>query len=333
VTLLLATTSVYARMSGGNEVIALKAQGISPWAVIWPSVMVAFCLSLVTVWLTDTAVSWGRAGAQRVVVESVVEIAYSVLRTDTSYSTDSFSVRVKGVEGDRLIRPTVSIKSRGKTPAITLNAAEAKLTCDRDESVLKIVLRDGHIDFEGEGAYRFPNETFEMEIPLDKASNVEDRSRVPSNIALARLPGEKANQLALMDDYRREMAVRGAFEMLCGDFEQLTSKEWLTRHQHLEWVGGRLYRLETEPHRRWSAGFSCFCFLWVGAPMAILLRNRDFLTSFFLCFMPILAVYYPVMMYGIDGAKNGTVPPYSVWAGNLILLTWGGYLLRKVIRY
>ena len=67
--------------------------------------------------------------------------------------------------------------------------------------------------------------------------------------------------------------------------------------------------------------------------MAIRLRNSDFLTSFFLCFAPILAVYYPVMMYGIDGAKNGTIPPFSVWAGNLILVVWGAYLLRKVIRY
>ncbi len=39
------------------------------------------------------------------------------------------------------------------------------------------------------------------------------------------------------------------------------------------------------------------------------------------------------MMYGIDGAKSGTIPPYTVWAGNLILLVWGFYLLRKVIRY
>ena len=67
--------------------------------------------------------------------------------------------------------------------------------------------------------------------------------------------------------------------------------------------------------------------------MAIWLRNRDFLTSFFLCFLPILVVYYPLMIYGVDGAKGGTIPPYAVWAGNVILLVWGAYLLRKVLRY
>jgi lipopolysaccharide export system permease protein len=331
VTLLLATTSVYARMAGSNEVVALKAQGISPWAVVWPSVMVAFVLSLATVWLTDMAVSWGRNGAQQVVIDSVEEIAYSVLKTQKSYSSPGFSVNVKRVEGDRLIRPTISIKGRGDSPSITITAAEATLSCDREAGVLVLELTDAYIDVEGEHSVQVLHEVFR--IPLKEASSVEDRSHVPSNIALGLIPEERALQRERIENHRRELAIRGAFEMLCGDFKQLTGPEWRTRFSGTRELTSRLHRLHTEPHRRWSAGFSCFCFLWVGAPMAIRLRNSDFLTSFFLCFFPILAVYYPVMMYGIDGAKNGTIPPYSVWAGNLILLAWGGYLLRKVIRY
>lgn len=333
VTLLLATTSVYARMSGSNEIVALKAQGISPWVVIWPSVVVAFVLSLGTVWLTDLAVSWGRNGAQRVIIEAVEEIAYGVLRTRRSYSASGFSVNVKRVEGQRLIRPTLSIRRRDGSPTITITAAEAKLSCDKQEGVLKVILWDGYVDMEGEGAFRFPNDVWEQEIPLTTASRVEDRSQVPSNIALGAIRRETAGQIERIDAYRRELAVRATFEILCGDFDQLTGREWQTRQRQMEDHVSRLHRLRTEPHRRWSAGFSCFCFLWVGAPMAIRLRNRDFLTSFFLCFTPILVVYYPIMMYGIDGAKSGTIPPYTVWAGNLILLVWGFYLLRKVIRY
>ncbi len=331
VTLLLATTSIYARMAGSNEIVALKAQGISPWTVIWPAVTVGFVLSLATVWLTNIAVSWGRNGAHQVVVDSVVEIAYSVLRTQKSYSSPAFSVIVRGVEGDRLIEPTISIRGRGETPNITIYAAEATLSCDRENQILIVGLTDAEIDAEGKALFRVPSRDFE--IPLKQASSVEDRSNVPSNIALGLIPDERAIQRERIDNQRRELAVRGAFEMLCGDFEQLTGPEWETRSNDTIGLLNRLHRLHTEPHRRWSAGFSCFCFLWVGAPMAIRLRNSDFLTSFFLCFFPILAVYYPVMMYGIDGAKNGTIPPFSVWAGNLILLAWGGYLLRKVIRY
>jgi hypothetical protein len=27
------------------------------------------------------------------------------------------------------------------------------------------------------------------------------------------------------------------------------------------------------------------------------------------------------------------MPPYSVWLANLVFLLWGGWLLRRVIRY
>ena len=57
VTLLLATTSVYARMSGANEVVAIKALGISPVVLLRPLWALAFLVSLGAVWLNDLAVS------------------------------------------------------------------------------------------------------------------------------------------------------------------------------------------------------------------------------------------------------------------------------------
>ena len=67
--------------------------------------------------------------------------------------------------------------------------------------------------------------------------------------------------------------------------------------------------------------------------MGIWFRNRDFLSSFFLCFLPILIVYYPLMILGADVAKNGNLPTIAVWAGNFMLMLWGIWLLRRVIRY
>ena len=81
VCLLLAATSLYSRMSGSNEIVAVKALGISPLPLLWPTFVIGFLLSLFTVWLNDLAGSWGRHGIQRVVVEAVEEIAYAMLQT------------------------------------------------------------------------------------------------------------------------------------------------------------------------------------------------------------------------------------------------------------
>jgi lipopolysaccharide export system permease protein len=88
-----------------------------------------------------------------------------------------------------------------------------------------------------------------------------------------------------------------------------------------------------EPHRRWANGFSCLCFMAVGAPLAVLRRNAEFMTNFIICFMPILLCYYPLLMFSVSRAKSGSMPSETVWFGNIVLLLVGWWLYRKVKRY
>ena len=77
-TILMAVSSVFGRMSADNEVVALKSLGISPMNILLPALVLAFCVSLVAVWINDIAVSWGRKGIYQVVVESVEEVANNI---------------------------------------------------------------------------------------------------------------------------------------------------------------------------------------------------------------------------------------------------------------
>jgi lipopolysaccharide export system permease protein len=334
VTLLLACTSVFSRMSGANEVVAVKALGISPMVLLWPVLIMAFLLSLLAVWLNDLAVSWGRNNVQRVVVEGAEEIIYSMLRAQHRYSSSLFSINVKRVDGRRLVSPTVTLQDRGSSAQnqTTITADEAELHSDLAAGVLKLFLRNSTIDVGGRLRSTFSG-VREAEIPLCDASRARNSGGLPSCLSLGAIPREIAAQQTVIERQEQLMASQAACQMFSGDFDALAGNEWNVYAARQSDNVGRLYRLMTEPPRRWSAGFSCLCFVWVGAPMAIRLRNRDFLTSFFLCFLPILVVYYPLLAYGIDGAKNGSIPPYCVWAGNLLLLPWGTWLLWKVMRY
>jgi lipopolysaccharide export system permease protein len=71
----------------------------------------------------------------------------------------------------------------------------------------------------------------------------------------------------------------------------------------------------------------------IGAPVAVWLRQSEFIASFFICFLPILVVYYPLLAVSVDQAKDGAFPPYSVWAGNFLLSLAGAWLLRRINRY
>ncbi|MGD9126848.1 MAG: LptF/LptG family permease [Planctomycetia bacterium] len=331
-TLLLATTSVYGRLSGWNEIVAMKAQGISPWKMLCPMWIFVFFVSLAAVYLNDLAVSWGRQGAQRYIVESVEQIAYGVLQTQKNYSSPNFSITVQEVEGKKLIQPVVTIKGQDDKPSTRIIASEARLESDRELQELKIVLFNGSISFGGK-KYEFPNKKEEVIIPLRKASNKSDRSDSPSEIAMREIPSEIEQQKQWIDTLQKRMLVQTTKSLVTGDFDELCGGTWRSLESQLAEADNRLAKLFAEPHRRWSAGFSCLCFAFVGAPMAIRLRNRDMLTSFFLCFMPILIVYYPLLAMSINGAKDGRFPPSTVWLGNILLIIWGAYLLRKVVRY
>jgi len=48
--------------------------------------------------------------------------------------------------------------------------------------------------------------------------------------------------------------------------------------------------------------------------------------------LPILAIYYPLFMYGLNGAKGGELPPYGAWLGNVVCMTIGAFLIWRELR-
>ena len=333
-TLLLSCTTVFSRISGANEIVAIKAMGISPMTLLWPVFIFSFFVSLVTVWLNDVADSWGHANVQRVIVEGAEEIIYSMLHSQRRYSTSAFSINVKNVDGRKLDRVTLIINDRPESGKMTITAEEAELRSgvnDHSERVLKIFLRKGRIEVADRFSVDFPD-VLEREIPLTDASRA--RNGGPQGaLTLSRLPDAIAAARVQIDEQEQMMAALAAYDLTCGDFDDLTSDVWRMHENNQADLKSRYFRLQSVPQRRWAGGFACLCFVLVGVPMAICLRNRDFLTSFFLCFLPILLLYYPFMIYGADQVKNGKLPVIFVWAGNGMLVLWGLAMLRRVIRY
>jgi len=63
VAMLYAVSSAFGRMTGTNEIVALKSLGISPMVVVWPVLVLTGFLSLGTVWMYEIAATWCRPAA------------------------------------------------------------------------------------------------------------------------------------------------------------------------------------------------------------------------------------------------------------------------------
>jgi lipopolysaccharide export system permease protein len=332
-TILFATCSVYGRMASTNEIVAIKAMGISPLSILAPTFVFAFLLSIVAVVLNDLACSWGRDGTRRVVIESVEEIAYSRLAQQRTYNSKQFGINVKRVDGRKLVRPTFTFAATDENPPMTIVCEEAELKSDLQAvpPMLTIICRNGTVDA-GNARAEFHGEQ-QWQIELDNASRRSTRGA--SDLAMSQVPQEVAASHERIDQLQQKMTLLAGEQMATGDFGAtgLSGSQWAADERRLMEERARLYRLVIEPARRWSNGFSCLCFVLIGAPAGIILRNSDFLTSFFACFLPILLVYYPLLFLGVDQAKLGILPAWSVWTGNAILAVAGAWLIRRVSRY
>ena len=333
-TILFAACSVFGRMAAANEIVAVKSLGLSPAIVLAPALVVAFITSILAVWMNDLAVSWGRHGVQRVIVESVEEIAYGMLRAHRRYSTRQFSLTVESLKGRILVEPMLSINAHGGSPPVKIFARYAKLSADSDAGDLYIYLTDSTFEIgkDGKEVIKWPG-TMHQVIPLSDASNKSISSKGPSKCPLREIPQEIIVQNKEIENFQQSFAVEAAFDMMTGKLNSLTKSAWLGRHKQLKKNYERLYRLQTEPYRRWANGFSCLCFVFVGAPLAMRMRNADLMTTFGICFVPILLLYYPLLAFAVGRAKCGALPCYSVWLGNAILCILGAWLWRKTIRY
>jgi lipopolysaccharide export system permease protein len=106
---------------------------------------------------------------------------------------------------------------------------------------------------------------------------------------------------------------------------QLQLEESYLRQQIL-WI-------DVELLMRPALSFGCFCFILVGCPVGIWLSRSDYLSSFIVCFLPIVLVYYPLMLCGTGLAKEGRLNPVAlVWAANSIMGLIGGALFWRLLR-
>lgn len=332
-TALFSVCCVYGRMAADGEVSTVKSSGISPLRLLQPAIVFAALLSPVAVYCSDTAVSWGKPGVKRVVLMSIEDIAYKVLKAQHSFTSDhGFSIHVRDVIDRRMISPTVIVRGRGDD-AFEVTASEGQLIMDEQRQALVLKLVDSKV-VRGEGLQGIVPGESNFEIPLGNALADEDVSTIsPSELPLRLISREKSQQRERTHAAIGQLAAFTGFALLKSRPADIGGTQASGIHRQLASSKHRLTRLQTEPWRRWAEGFTCFFFVIVGAPLAIIAKTSDYWTTFGMCFLPIILMYYPLYLFGLDQAKGGDLPPYGVWTGNVVLAGISSILMIRVRRY
>lgn len=310
--LLFAATSAYGRFAAQGQLTAVRALGVSTWAVVWPVLCVAVLASLATFCLYDVCARWSRPALERLAVESVDDVAYSILKAQRSFVAQPLTIFVQDVREKELVAPLIVIEQGEDEPEIRLTADRASLEYRPESNSLQLVCWNGQIEVAGEAQVTM-DRRFVYETPLASRELKSDESRSPAELPLSRMHAQWAFEHAKLAGLAESGRPNAAREMAA-------------RRE-------RMHRLEAEGSRRLANGFGCLAFVMLGIPIAIWQRSADTMSTFFLCFLPVLFVYYPLLVAGESMARDGWFPPLSVWLATAVLAVAGAACYWKLIRH
>lgn len=327
-TCLFSVCVVFGRMAADNEMIAINSMGLHQSVIIFPVLAMAFLLSLFAVWVNDVSFAWSFWGIEKVVLESSDKILYSVLKDQGSFKTSQFHIEVQAVEGRKLIQPIITVYTPDRS--FRAVAEEATLTTDLNSHELQMTLQRGAIvdESNSKNTFRFDRD-FKKSISLKSPEEFEKKSGNPSHLYLSQISHAIEIQSEKLAQLKEADAIRATSQMLTGDMIGLTNHDWEDHIKDQADASHRLTRLHVVPHRRWANGFSCLAFAMIGIPVALRLKTANYATTFGVCFLPILLVYYPLFMFGLTGAKEGAMPPFAAWIGNITCMLIGAFLLYR----
>jgi lipopolysaccharide export system permease protein len=325
-TCLFSVCVVFGRLAADNELIAIQTMGLHKSVVIFPALVLAFLLSLFAVWVNDVSFAWSYWGIEKVVLESTDKIIRGSLQNDGVFKISNLTVEVEGIEGDKLIQPVITYVDANHETVRAI-AQEATISCRPETHTLIFEMKLGRVTYEKNDLSFEDKQAFEFQ--MKSPEEIAKSTGNPTHLYLGQIGGEIKKQEIVLEQIREDNAIRACSQMITGDLVGLTNADWTTRSDFQDEAQQRLSRLHVVPHRRWASGFSCLAFALVGIPVAIRLKTANYATTFGVCFLPILLVYYPLFMFGLNGAKMGSLPPLAAWFGDLACLVAGSILLYR----
>lgn len=322
VALLFSVSVVYGRMAGDNEVVAVKAAGQSAWTILVPSLIFGGVLSGLLMLISGEVIPRANHAFKMAIFKDAEETFYLVLKREREFNNPRwpFFIGVKDVKDRLLIGPTFKHRAKGAinpyTYDYTVQAEVATVRFDETTGNIAITLRDAVMQGGGQTVGMPGRQTIDYPLPEggllgpDKRVQEMTGSEIRKEYALVRHS---------INTERKNQAIQASLWIASGRIDRV---HWPNIRNAIRddvrWQR-KSHELLTESQMRRAMAFSPMMFVLLGAPVGILFARRDFLSAFITCFVPIILLYYPLVLAGINMGKEGLVWPEIVWAGNAVL--------------
>jgi len=330
-TTLFATCVVYGRLAHDNEILAIKAAGINILSVVRPSALLGIAMTALTMGLYYELIPTTHHIMRSMVLQDIEEFLYGVLKREHCISNPrlNYSMQVKSVQGRTLIDPVFRSKDpKTQTDNVIARAVEAEMRVDLAHSQILFHMKRCWVSSSQSGN----NGYFEDKIwPVDLPPDFEKTARKfrAGDMTWNELIEYRDELQQQKEGQDAEIAIQSALlNTPTANPEHLKNLRSQSRQKQAE-----ILNLETEMLLRPALAAGCFCFVVVGCPIGIWFSKSDYLSAFITCFLPIVFLYYPLLLCGANLAKTGKLQPaLAVWSADAVMAVVALPLYRKLLK-
>jgi lipopolysaccharide export system permease protein len=333
-TTLFATCVVYGRLAHDNEILAIKAAGIHLRLVFGPAVVVGLVMSSVTMGLYYSLIPYTHYLLRSSFLNDAEDFLYTMLKKDRYLKMPNlpYSICVRQVQGKRLVDALFKRRAHDRPGYDAIcRSREAELKVDMANKQVLVHMLHGHmLDDKGKSTGYFQDHLWQVPLPANFGAPKEARPRGMSYPALFE---RRQAILETIDEKAAELALHSARLAMVNPPSPLVQhvKDLDNEQKQRQ---SEVHSLETEINMRPALSLGCLCFVLVGCPVGIWFSRSDYLSAFITCFLPIVFVYYPLLLCGTSYAKQGKLPPSpALFAADVLMAIIALGLFRRLLKH
>ena len=293
---------VYGRLSAENELIAMRACGVSLTSICVPVIATAMLLSLFCFWINTTVAPRAQQQMKETLKDVATSDPLSLFGSDSII--DQFPGRkiyVGQKNGTRLHNIQVYEIDESNKPVRVVSAREGSLELDLAEE--RVLMRLNNAIYE--------------ERDLTDPANIH---KIRQGITME----EGVLPISLTQLYEKNQKRRGLTTLTLSELETALRGDNTVERQSATL---------TELNKRYSLSLGCFALALVGIPLGITAHRRE--TSIGFALSLAVAVCYFIFIMIADNSRNNPAlyPQWLIWAPNFIFITLGAFLCARMVRH
>lgn len=291
---------VFGRLSADNELIALKANGVSIPRICVPVFIIAIILTAICFWINIEVAP----KAEQQMTQALVEIATSnpsaLFRADDV--VDQFPDRrvyVGDKKGDKLRNLIVVELNDADEPTKVVLAKEGVLTPDPNPENTQLLLKFSD-------------------------ARIEQRDdKTPRDVSKSR-PGIKMTEgvfpISLKAFYR---------EYVMGRHLSSYTLPELLEYIH-KGADGKMLESNVELNKRFSASMACLAFALIAVPLGITAHRKETSAGFAISLIVAFTYFFFIIMADTFRSNATAMPSLLIWIPNILFVTLGSFLFWRL---